>query len=127
MVFLCRTHVKLIKQLTFFVLFLTIFASCDNEGEYIDTGFVSYSVRFSMTQGIGGDYEIRFNGETCKNSSIIGKKGSIGKLEVFEKESGELAFSKDIALDENTTIELIKTVEGGIDILSDKNMCHSPQ
>ena len=109
------------------MLAVTMLAGCDTEGEYIDTGFVSYSVQFSQQQGsIGENYEIKFNGETCKNGSIIGKKGSIGKLEVFEKESGELVFSKDIALDENTTIELIKTVEGGIDILSDKYVSFTP-
>ena len=118
---------KTIRLFTFLTMFLTIFSSCDTEGEDIIMGFSSCNVQFSSQQGINvQNYEIKFNGNTSKNGQINGKKGEKRKLEVFEKGSKEPIFQKDITLGETKDIELIKTVNNGIDILSDRYVPFTP-
>ena len=88
-------------------IFISLFSSCEMEGDSIDVGYYSYSISFFYPENISNNYEFAFNGEKG-SAGYISEDNLNGLLEVYEKDNSTLVFSKEVSLADDASIQLIK-------------------
>lgn len=77
----------------YLILVVVCFAGCDTEGDIIDTSFSTLSVSFVYPSDAREIYDIFVNEEKLEGGTAY-FKGNEAQLDIYEKNSGELEFSK---------------------------------
>lgn len=107
----------------FLSIFLFLLISCDTEGEDMYSGYISFTTSFVYPTDAYDNYRVVFNGyEITKGKSMqVDRKNPTGTLEVYQIGSNTPEFSKEITVEANDTVRLIKLDGELIDVYSEED------
>lgn len=93
-----------IKHLLFVLCAILCLAGCDTEGDIIDTSYSELSVSFVYPSDAREKYDVLVNGEKAEGTAYF--KGNEAQLDIYEKTSGKLEFSKKVPAGRISLIQL---------------------
>lgn len=104
----------------FFLIVCALLSGCEKDGNDADTSYVQFHVSFVNTNSDTQQYHILFNGTEIENGTGFCKKNQSGILEVYNVGDKVPELKKEITIQGNDNIQLIK-LHNTIDFYDEKD------